>query len=477
MKINIEELSPVLRGVAFEFPAEEVEELMVKVYRDAATQVRLKGFRKGKIPRKVLSQFPNYRKMVHEEVRQGLHQKGIQELLEDDKLEILALPETNDGVLKEKKEYSFSIKIEVRPSLELPDFSSLKVKFETVVISDDDVNEALKDKQEESSVLEPVEDRGAKEGDQLKVDFVASKEGSEEEADKKEDITMALEDGTPEALREGLIGAKVDEVREILVPVEGVEEGEETENFLYKITVKEISVKVLPALDDEFAKDNSFESFEEMKESLKKEIVEAENKTSETRAKASVMKQLLEAVEVPVPASVLEEQITQKLRNVQMWSRLPAELINNPQMRESFRDDASAEIQRSIVLHQVIKNEEIEVEESDIDAELKVIADSQGQSIAYLKSVYDEEKRKNLASDLKSRKAMDFLLDAAEREEETLSREARTTRIGEEEEAERKVRAEKAKAKEEEEHVHGPDCNHDQEKEEHVHGPDCNHDH
>jgi|GEM_PF-1593930 len=496
MKLDIQEVSPVLRRVEVEFPSQRVNTLLSETYRVLSTRVRLRGFRAGKIPRKVLEGMKRYRDIANEEVGSTLRQEAFEKIF--DELEVLTVPDRKDGDIRKGKPYAFTLDVEIRPSLDLSTIGEVEVTVEKVSIEDSDVDRMVEIERQKLAELQPVEGRGAQEGDKLKVDYTITE--GEEVAKEESDVDVWLGGGEfPEEVHKALEGLEVDGTAEVTVSVpvekaaaegeEASEEGEEsseeeveTKEQNFKVTVKELTVRVVPELDDEMAKDAGHDDLESMKAKIKEDLEKKESELSTTRTKADLVKKIVEHIELPVPPHFLEQQVEKRLSHtLQQFAQFPMQ-FDTSILKDSVRPDVRKEIQRGLLLQQVIKGQEISSTEEEIDAELQRMADEQGASLAYIKARFGtKDQKENLRFDLNTRKAYDYMLENVKQNEEELSLSDREARINEERRIEReemeKEQAERAEAAGHDhshDHEHGEHCDHSHD---HEHGEHCDHDH
>lgn len=473
MKLEIEEISKAERKVSFEIPSERVDELLTETYRQIGGQVRLKGFRKGRVPRRVLEQLPQYRNSVIDEVQRRLEQSAYEEMFDNHLPEILAVGSIERGSLKKGHPYEFVTVVEVRPELDLEGLENIEINYESVEVEESDIDEVLERKRESKATLEPLE-RAAEKGDTLKVECTDLTDGDEDAEAKPFEFELG-EGPFPAAVQDALVGLKAEETKEITVPNEP-EEGEEVDpdepaERKYHFVIEGVYQRVVPELDDDFAKDEDFDDLAAMRADIREEIEKREKEMSDQRAKESLMKQLLEKHEVPIPPQLLEKHLDSKVQNLMMQLRIytGGENMNlGNAFREGMRDEAKRDIQNEFILQQVIKNQDIEASKEEIEEELGNIAEKQGRSIAFIKSRYGKEERESLSRKLQRDKAEKYLLEQVTRNEETLTRSARVERLHEE-------RAQEEAAAEHEhshDHEHDHNCGHD-----HGHSHDHDHDH
>ena len=473
MNFEVEEVSPVLRRISFDVPAKQINQLLNDAYRTLGKQVRLKGFRPGKVPRKVLEQMPRFRGAAHEDILRKLHDQSVQALFEESELHILALAKSEPGKIAKGKNFNLILEVEILPEIELEGLEEIEVPFEKVEISDDNVQAMLEQEREKMSTLESVEDREAEEGDRLQVDYSIQTD----EADPQEISNFVMwlgREQLPTEVEEALTGKKVGDVVEVTVEEEAdEEEGTEASTSHYKVTITEIQAKVLPENDDEMAKDADYDDLESMKNALRENLENAESTRSEHRGHEKMLDALIEKFDPTIPPTYLENHIDQKAEGMVRQLR---QMTNNQidfdpaNFRENMREEATREVQIAILIQQVHRTEEFEIADEEVDAELEKIATSQGRSVAYLKSLYGERELDALRGELKQRKAIDFLWSKVKHNEETLTKEDRDKRIEDERAAE--MAAAEEQHSHDHEHTHDHNCDHD-----HDHSHDHGHDH
>ncbi|TNE47035.1 MAG: trigger factor [Deltaproteobacteria bacterium] len=465
MKFDVQEVSSVVRKVTFEAPAEDVNEILNNTYRDLGKYVRLKGFRKGRVPAKVLARMPKYRDIAHEEVTKQLQQRGFQALLDEVEWSPLHISDPDASPIAHNQPYSFTIEFEIRPSIKLDNLSDIEVDFETVTVEDSDVEKVIEDKRQGAVIMAPV-DRGAQEGDQVKAEYINVEQLNKEDSDEEpEFIPMDFEMGkqnVSEDIEKGLTGAKAgDEVEITLTPPSTGEENEDADvpsPPTFKFKVKEVLERQLPELDDEFAKDNDYEDLADMRAQVRKELEEAENKHSEQRAEEGLIQSLIKAIEFEIPPNLLKQHSNSKLQRIQqlmMYLGNDNEIIQ--QQLGKLEEEAEEDIRREFILQQVIANQELDCTDEELEEKFEQIAKSQNRTVAHIKSQYNDDERDSLRRQVKRDKAMEYLLGQVTKNEISLTKTERMERI---------------KAERAEEHSHDHDHGH-----EHVHNENCDHSH
>ena len=431
--IQIEEISPAQRRAQIHIAAKDVDACLQKLFRETARNVRIKGFRPGKVPVQALEQIPQYRNAIHDEARKELLEASIQKLLSDDSLDVLSIPNADHGDLLRGKDYSFTLELEIRPSVDLSSLKGMELTVEEIEISDADIEASLKEEQERASTLRDIEDRPLQEGDLAKVDY-HYKKGSEER--KRDGVQITIGRGLfPKALEDALIGRKIGEEFDVEIKPE---EGEgESEHF--KVKLLSAQERQLPPIDDELAKDNGHEDLDAMRQALREKLAKSENDRCIERAKARLLDQIAKQTNVPIPQNFLNSHVENKVREMMMQFRMFAQanqsFLDPSMFRDTLRPEATKEIRNSLILQQAIRDYAIEADEAEVDAELAELAASRSQSVAYLKSTYKEEDLRGVQNDVKARKALDTLFANVARKTERLSREDLAARVKQEREA------------------------------------------
>ncbi len=448
MKFDIQELDPVSREITFEIPATHVDKVLNENYKKLSTQVRLKGYRPGKINRRVLSQFPRYRKIAEGETIKELQEEALNKVIEESDLYIVALPSTDDGKLKAKQDYKFSFTVEVLPKLQLDNLEEIEVVREKIEITDEDIDKAIEEERQKLETLAPVEDRTIEDDDTVTIDYILSIEGKDDL--EETNYSFVLKDTLlPDEVKEALKGAKLNDVIEVTIDEVKDDEGNVKEaKRTYKITVTEVKAKVLPEINDEMAKDAGYEDLEDMRQKLKEKLSAEQEKIAKNRFETKLLDAIIEKHEIPLPPHYLESTLSHKAED--FVRQLSAMMQGQPlqldpaTFKETLRAETEQELRVAILLRHIIKEFDIETSEEELDAELQKIADEQGRSVAYIKSMYRPQDLDSLKNDIAQRKAIELITSKVSIKEETLTPTALKERIDEE----AKARAQKAKEEE-----------------------------
>ena len=311
MKIDLDELSPVQRKVHIELPANEVAGEFSRAYQDLGKRVRIKGFRAGKAPRSVLQGI--YGDEIREQVRSQLVEHSLGEVIKDRGLQLVSRPEIEAAELQENGDFSFSAVFEVKPEIDVKNYLDIKVKKPRIAVTDDQIDEALKRLQQSHARLEPVTDRMvAERGDFIAVDFAGFVDGKPFSGGKGDNYIIEI--GAGQALPQfddALQGAKQGEEKHIKVPYpeDYPNRGLAGKTAEFSVVVREIKQKVLPTIDDEFAKDHGeCSSLEELKRVIRQRLEAELAQYQKEELKEQILNHLIESHSFEPPASMVERQ-------------------------------------------------------------------------------------------------------------------------------------------------------------------------
>ncbi len=440
--IRIEEVSPVERHVHFAIPASDVDNTLNEIFQKLSRNVRLKGFRPGKVPRQVLEQLPHYRQAIQEEARKQLLESSFSELMKDKSFDILSIPDSDSGDVLRGKDYAFKATVEIRPSIDLGKINETTLLVEELDFSDEDVEREIERERERTSSLRDVDDRAAQSGDVVNINYQFKQGEDTRNRDNVQVRVGAYLGVLPNEAEDALVGMITEEEKDIeILSKEG-----ETQHFHLK--VNSIQERVLPDLDDEMAVDAGFADLADMRAKIRTRLEEEGQKRCKDRAKSRLLQELGEACDVQVPPHFFNNHLDNKVRGMltqfRMFMQGDKPLFDPNVLRETLRRGAFLEVRNSIILQQAIRDFAVEVEEHELDEALSETAKRQNRSVAYLKSAQSQEDLDELKREIQSRKALDQLFEKVAHQIERLSSDALQKRIEAEKASEAKAEAAEA---------------------------------
>ncbi len=426
MKFKIEDLSPVSKRIEIEIPPDQVDSELDATYRSLSKRVKVKGFRPGKVPRNILERY--YGSTVQDEVLSKLIKDSYQKAIEEGKIVPLSRPVLNDGKIERGKEFKFSATVEVEPRIEPRDYLGLTIESRKVNISPEQVTQALAELQNHHAQFQQVsEKQPLKKGDFALIDCQGFLEERPLEDEKGEDYIIEVDTGPSSSIfGDSLIGMDVNEEKEIRVtlPQDYPKKNLAGREVKYKVKLKEIKEKVLPKLDDEFAKDlGKFGSLEELKEELCRQLESKEQALLKEELKDKIISQLITKNPLEVPSSLVEAQIdfliAQRQRLLEIQGLGPERPnVREHELREELRESALRRVKAGLLLEAIADQEQIEVSEQEISDRLEEIALREKKRVEEIRENYRKQGLlKSLKAQIREEKTFDYLISKVELKE------------------------------------------------------------
>jgi trigger factor len=423
MKFMIEDISPIAKRIEVEVPLDQVDSEFNAAYRSLAKGVKIKGFRPGRVPPNILERY--YGDAVQDEVLSKLVKASYQKAIEESKVVPLSRPVINNGKIEKGKEFRFSVTVEVKPRIEPRDYLGLKLASRKGEISPEQVEQALVELQNHHAQLKPIsEKRALKRGDFALIDFQAFLEERLLEDEKGENYTTEVNPGPYSSIfGDSLIGMNINEEREVKVthPPEHPKKSLAGREVNYKVKLKGIKEKVIPELDDEFAKDlGKYGSLEELKQELHHRLESNEKARIREELEESVVNQVIERNSLEVPSSLVEAQIDfliaqrQQLRKIQGIAP-EGQDVEEHELREELHESALRRVKAGLLLEAIAEQEKVEVSEQEIDGRFEEIALREQKRVEEVRESYRKQGlRESLKAKLREEKILDYLISKAE---------------------------------------------------------------
>lgn len=371
---------------SIEINEKKFEEAIQKVYLKNRNRFNIPGFRKGKVPRKIIE--VNYGEGVfYEEALNTLLPEAYDKAIEDLELEPVDMPDVDVEELEKGKPVVVNIEVTIKPEVKLGDYKNIEIEKIEYNITDEDVDMELKSIQEMNGRIIDASDREAKDGDILTIDFEGYIEEEKFEGGSAEDQELTIgDDKFIPGFEEQLIGKKKgDKVEvEVTFPEDYFEESVKGKEALFKVDVKDIKEKELPELDDEFAIDVSeFDTLDEYKESIREKLEKDAKEKEKIEKENKVIEYIVESSEMDIPDAMIENQVENELRQFEHTLSMQGldinqyfELTNTTV--EGFKEEVSPvaekRIKADLVLEVIEKEEGIEVTDEEVDEELEKLA-------------------------------------------------------------------------------------------------------
>jgi len=417
---NVEDEKNVVM-LKVEVPAEKVMPSIDKAYREVSKKVRIPGFRKGKVPPRIIDQMVG-EDAVMDEALNDLIPLFYPEAIESSGIEPVSQPKVDVEQIEKDKPFIFTAKVELKPEVKLGDYKVIKLPKVATKASKKEIDEHIDKIRDRFSELKPVK-RAVKDGDYVLLDFEGFLDGKPFDGGSASDdmLEIGSESFIP-GFEEQIIGAKAGEERDIDVtfPKNYHSKDLAEKDVVFHITIKEIKTKKLPKLDDDFAKNVSkFDTLEEMKADVKKELETRKEKEQEATKRDGAIDYVTEDASIDIPQGMVEQQInslSEEFNNILKREKTDLESYLKEQgdtfqgFREQFREEAEKRVKTNLVLEEVMKKEKIEASDDDIDEELNRLSEKSDQKIDEIKAEMTEEHFDYLRSQLSMMKTVDYLI-------------------------------------------------------------------
>jgi trigger factor len=422
MKVDIDELSPIQRKVSIELPVERVAQEFSHAYKNLGNRVSVRGFRTGKIPRKVLQGI--YGEDIKGEVRSHLVEECLAEVVKDRGLQIVSRPEVDANEIKEDDGFTFSAVFEVKPAIELKDYLGVEVEKVKIAISDEQVDEALKRLQEGHASLELVEGRDiVDKGDFVTVDFEGTIAGKPFSGSKGENYV--LEVGAGHALpqfEEAVVGLQLGQQQSVTVTYPDNYPNSEIAGkpVDFSLNVREIKQKVLPVLDDDFAKDHGEHgSLAELRTAIRQRLEGELKHYQDEDLKEKIISRLIDTHQFVAPPSMIDRQTRYLMERYQsqMAGRSDADDDPQPPMEEARKNlegRATRQVQATLLVERIAQAESIDVTDKEVQERVESLARGAGDRGKGVREYYARpDARDDLRAQIAFDRTLSFLLDRA----------------------------------------------------------------
>lgn len=395
-------------------------------YKKLRTRINIPGFRKGKAPKKIIE--TQYGKGVfYEEAINHTFPKAYSAAIDELSIDPIDQPAIEDvSEIVEGQDVEITVSVAVKPEVKLGDYKGVSVEKTETELKDEDVDAELAKMQEQASRLVNIEDRAVAENDMAIIDFEGFVDGEAFAGGKGENYSLTIGSNTfIPGFEEQLVGKNIGEEVEVNVtfPEEYHAENLAGKEAMFKVVIKEIKLKEMPELDDEFAKDVSeFDTLAELKEDVKAKLVEDLKKKDESENRNKTIDKVTENAEVEIPDVMVETEVENMVKDFEM--RLMYQGMNlesylkftnstKEDLKEQMAEEAKIRVKTSLVLEAIAKAEAVEVEEADVDAFIADMAKSYNMDLEKFKTNITETERANMKENVVLKKTIDILYDNA----------------------------------------------------------------
>ena len=418
MKTEFTDVSDTQKTVTIEISSDIVDAEIDRIARGYTRQAKVPGFRPGKVPATIIKK--RFRDQILHDVMHGLIPRAVDEALQERGIEPIDTPNIRDVAVEEGQPLRFTAAIETVPPFDPGDLSTLHATKPPVAVTEDAVDQMLQRLRERAARSEPVTGRAAETGDTVVADLVRS---TPQGPDRHENVSIELGAmANPPGFDAELAGLSPGDEKTFTIhfPDDYAVKEMAGTDVTYSATVKELRRRVLPDLDDEFAKDlGAFDSLAALRDLVRADL-QAEAEDNATRhVRGELMKQLAQRITFELPASLVEREIDRRLeefaRQLMQQNVDPRQAgIDWAQFREAQREPARLAVSGALVLDAIARRERLEVQPEEIDTEIERFAERAGRTPAALRAQFEKEGGiARLGAGLRREKAFDLALSRA----------------------------------------------------------------
>ena len=369
MKSDVEKLSPTRVKLSIDVPFNELKPHIDGAYQTLAQKISIPGFRKGKVPAAMIDQRVGRGAVLDEAINAALPTFYSQAAKDNDVL-VIGRPNVEITELKDNEKLTFTVEVDIRPEIKLPNFSQIKIEVDDVKVSDADIDEQIKDLSTRFGTLTTVEKVVAK-GDFVSIDLVATKDGKDLDGGTANDLSYEVGSASMiDGLDEALVGLSVGDEKSFETVLVGMPAGE---LGTVKVSLKAVKQRDLPEINDAFAKLSSeFETLAELKADLATRLTRLKQMQQGAQARDLLLEKLLSSVDIPLPDEIIKDEVNDHLEKEGK--------LDDDKHRAEVNDEVKKTITREFLLDSIVKAESVAVNESELTEYLVRAAARYGMS-------------------------------------------------------------------------------------------------
>lgn len=416
MRSAVKEVSPVMQELEVEVPWETVKESVDLGFRELGKYAKVRGFRQGKVPPTMVRKL--FRSQVHDETRRDLVEQGLVAAVREHGIQLLARPKVDMPDIEEGKAFRFTALVEVRPRVGPVPLDDLEVEIPVMEVTQAEVDAELETLRKNYAEIRELEKpRPARDGDQVEVNYTVMVDGEvKAELAQQGRRFVVGDESIQREMSEGVVGMSPGDTRDVTVHFKGGESDESpSKSAVFSVTMVAVRERLLPELDDEFAKDVSgdHETLLELKVQLRKDLEASDNEDREVLIKDGVVDVLLSRHGIMAPPSMVQEETRRLImqmvsigRSRGLDMRPTEEDVGNMAQRAERR------VRAALLLRAIAEQEQVEVSEEDVDRELEIMSERTGRSLAQVRAELQQvdDGRERLIEDLRHSRLMDMLV-------------------------------------------------------------------
>ncbi len=421
MNVTVEDVSSIKKKLSFEVAADQVDKEISRAFKKIGKTAKIKGFRAGKIPEAVLEKY--YGAQMEQEVLSRLINDTYFKALQDNAIPAVGEPSILDSSgINKGQAFTYEAEVEIKPEVTAKDYTKLALEKEKFVADPKVLESRLEEMRTSRAQVEPTSREKARKGDSVVIDFEGFVDGVAFEGGKGDDYLLELgSDSFIPGFEDQVVGMQREEARDVEVtfPEEYGQAELAGKPAVFKVVMKEIKEKVVPELNDEFAKGFGVDTLDELKAQLQTSYETQEKNRVEGDLREKLVGKLIENNPIEVPEAMIVKQLEFMYENIcnrmQSQGMKPEMLGITPEnFRENYRETAIEQVSGNLILDAIGRQENIVADESEIDAKLEEIATMANAPLDMVKKYYaGAEARSGLMAQIAEEKVISFLLENA----------------------------------------------------------------
>lgn len=425
MSLQVEKLEKNMAKLTIEASAEEFDQAIQKAYQKNKNRISVHGFRRGKAPLAIIEKMYGP-EIFYEDAANEIIPEAYEKAAKESGLEIVSRPAIDVVQIEKGKPFIFTAHVAVKPDVTLGAYKGIEVEKKEITVTDEEVMNRIEREREQNARIIEVEDRPVQMNDIVVIDYEGFVDGKAFEGGKAEDYSLTIGSKTfIDNFEEQLIGKSLGEEVEVNVtfPEDYHAKDLVGKPAMFKVKIKEIKYKELPELNDDFAQDVSeFNTLDEYKESIKAKIKENKEKELKTARENEILDKIIENATMDIPDAMVETQAEQMVEDFAQRIRYQGMSIdqyfkftgmNYQKLLDNMKPQALKTIQTRLVLEAIVKAENIEVTDEELDKELTEMASIYKTEVDKLKEMLGDKGLENMKLDIAVQKAIDLVVAEA----------------------------------------------------------------
>ena len=422
MSVKVENLEHNMAKLTIEVSADEVEKALQTAYNKQKKNISVPGFRKGKVPRAMIEKMYGAG-VFYEEAANILLQDSYPAAVDESGVDVVSRPSIEVVQIEKGQPFIYTAEVAVKPEVELGKYMGVTVTKIDTTVTDEEVDAALEQERQQSSRTVDVTDRAVADGDIAVIDFEGFVDGEAFEGGKGDNYSLEIGSHSfVDTFEEQLVGKNIGDDVEVNVTF--------PENYqaadlagkpaVFKVKINEIKAKELPELDDEFAADKGHDTLAEYKEEVKKNLVEKKEEEAKRTKEDEAIQKIIDKSKMDIPEAMVKtqcetmvEEFAQRIAQsgLTMEQYMQFSGITVDQLMEQVKPEATTRIQSSLVLEAIVKAENIEVSDEEMDAEIEKMAKNYGMEADKLKEYMGDAQKDSMKREMSITKAVELIMD------------------------------------------------------------------